>query len=131
MLLGRTLVYAGRPEEALPLIQRAIRLSPFTPPHILRYAGLAYHSMGRYEEAIAAFERARARNPKSPSPVAWLAITYADMGRMDEARAAAKEVLRLNRKFSAKGFVNGSMDYKDRAKSKRNLATLRQLGLTE
>ncbi len=130
-LLGRTLVYAGRPEEALPLIQRGIRLSPFTPALILRVEGQAYHAMGRYEEAIAAFERARARNPKSPVPLVWLAMTYADMGRMEEARAAAQEVLKLKRKFSAKGFVKATMNYKDRDKSKRALATLRQLGLTE
>ena len=126
---GRALVYAGRPEEALPVIQRAIRLSPFTPPNILRYEGEAYHAMERYQEAIAAFERARARNPKSPQPLAWLAITYADMGRMDEARAAAQEVLKLTPGFSAKGFVNGTMDYKDRAKAEHALTTLRQLGL--
>ncbi len=85
--------------------------------------------MERYEEAIAAFERARARNPKSPLPLVFLALTYADMGRMGEARAAAQEVLKVNRSFSAKGFVNGFLHYKDRAKSERALATLRQLGL--
>ena len=106
-----------------------IRLSPFSPPNVLRYEGIAYHSIGRYEEAIAAFERAQTRNPNSPIPLAWLAITYADMGRMDEARAAAQEVLKLTPGFSAKGFVNGTMDYKDRAKAEHALTTLRQLGL--
>ena len=107
-----------------------IRLSPYTPSNILRFEGLAYYSMERYEEAIAAFEHARARDPKSPQPLIWLALTYADMGRMDDARAAAQDVLELNRKFSAKGWVN-ALDYKDRAKSERALATLRQLGLPE
>ena len=73
---------------------------------------------------------ARARNPKSPQLLAWLAITYNDMGRMEQARTAVQEVLKLNRKYSAKGFVN-SLFYKDRAKSKHILATLRQLGLTK
>jgi adenylate cyclase len=130
-LLGRTLVYAGRPEEGLPLIQRAIRLSPYTTPNVLRHEGLAYYSMERYEEAIAAFERARARGPKSPLPHVWLALTYADMGRMEEARAAAQEVLEVNPSFSAKAFVNAVMAFKDRAKPKRALATLLQLGLPE
>jgi adenylate cyclase len=98
---------------------------------IFNMEGLAYHSLGRYEEAIAAFERARARGPKAPGPLVFLALTYADMGRMEEARAAAQEVLKLTPSFSAKGFVNGLLDYKDRAKSERALATLRQLGLTE
>ena len=130
--MGRTLVFAGRPEDGLPLIQRAIRLSPFTPAHILRFEGGAYHAMERYEEAIAAFERSRARNPKVPLPLAWLAITYADMGRMDEARAAAQEVLELDPSFSANGWVNFALgSHKDRATPERALATLRQLGLPE
>ncbi len=87
--------------------------------------------MGRYEEAIAAFERARARNPKGVMPVAFLAMTYADMGRLEEARAAAQEVLEVNPSFSAKAFVNAGMAFKDRAKPKRALATLLQLGLPE
>ena len=130
-ILGWTLVHAGRPEEGLPLIQRAIRLSPYTTPNVLRHEGLAYYSMERYEEAIAAFERARARGPKSPLPHVFLALTYADMGQMEEARAAAQEVLEVNPSFSAKAFVNAVMAFKDRAKPKRALATLLQLGLPE
>ncbi len=98
---------------------------------ILRHEGLAYHAMGQYEEAIAAFERARARDPQGPPALVMLAMTYADMGRMEEARAAAQEVLKLNPKVSAKGFVNGAMPHKDRAKSEHALATLIRLGLPE
>ncbi|MFQ5973607.1 MAG: tetratricopeptide repeat protein, partial [Alphaproteobacteria bacterium] len=129
-LLGRTLVYAGRPDEALPLIEQAIRLSPNTPPNVLRFEGQAYHAMGQYEEAIVAFGRARARNPKGVLPLVWLAMTYADMGRMKEGRAMAQEVLKLDRNFSAKRFVNG-LTFKDHTKIERALTTLRQLGLPD
>jgi len=129
-LFGRALVYMGRPKEALQLIQRAIRLNPYAPGMYLRYEGLAYHSLQRYDEAIAAFKRASARNAKSAIPLVWLAITYADMGRMDEGRAAAQEVLMVDPNFSAKGFAN-LLDYKDRAIPERILAALLQLGLPE
>ncbi len=102
-----------------------------SPPNILRYEGQAYHAMGQYEEAIAAFERARARDPKSPIPLVWLAMTYADMDRMEEASAAAQEVLKQNRKFSATGYVNAAMPYKDRAKAEHAIASLRKAGLPE
>ena len=46
-------------------------------------------------------------------------------------RAAAQEVLKVHPSFSAPGFVPATMDYKDRAKPKRALATLLQLGLPE
>ncbi len=130
-LLGRTLTFAGRPNEALPLIQRGIRLNPNTPPNLLRFEGQAYHAMERYEEAIAAFERARARNPKSPLPLVFLALTYADMGRIEDARAVAQQAVEVNPGFSAKGFVNAHLNYQDRTVPERALATLRQLGLTK
>ncbi len=51
---------------------------------------------------------------------------------MEEARAMAREVLKVNPSFSAKGFVNSRLaPHKDRAKPERALATLRQLGLPE
>jgi adenylate cyclase len=123
-------VYVGRPKEALQQIQRAIRLAPYPPGMYLRFEGLAYHSLQRYDEAIAAFKRATARNPKSPLPLVWLAITHADMGQMDEARAAAQEVLNVDPSFSAKGYAN-LLDYKDRTIPQHVLATLIQLGLPE
>ena len=52
------------------------------------------------------------------------------MGRMEEARAAAQELLKVDRKFSAKEFVT-VLGYKDRVKAERFGATLRQLGLPE
>ncbi len=71
------------------------------------------------------------RIPKSPLPVAFLALTYADLGRIEEARAAAQEALKIDPGFSAKAFVNAVMAFKDRTRSERALATLRQLGLPE
>jgi adenylate cyclase len=129
--LAYALALAGRPEEALPPIQNVKRFSPITPAILLRTEGFAYHSLGRYEEAIAAFESARVSNPKGVLSLAWLAMTYADAGRMEEALAAAQEVLKLSPGFSAKGFVNASMGFKDRTKPERALATLLKLGLPE
>ncbi len=137
-LLGQTLVSVGihlQPElsvdVALPLMQRAIRLSPYTPPPILFYEGLGYHSLGQYKEAMAAFERTRSILISGGMfHIALLAITSSDLGRTEEARVAVQTVLNVDPNFSAKRFVN-AMDYKDRAKSEHALATLRQLGLPE
>lgn len=130
-ILASALILAGRPEEALPLIQSVKRYSPITPSTLSRGEGVAYHTLGRYDEAIVAFESARARNPKGVLPVALLAMTYADAGRMDEASVTAQEVLKISPGFSAKGFVNSLLPYKDRAKSEHALATLLELGLPE
>jgi adenylate cyclase len=126
--LGRTLIFAGRPEEALPPIERAKRYSPITPSGVSRWEGVAYHTLGRYEEAIAAFERARAGNPKGVLALAFLALTYADMGRMEEASAMAQKVLEVSPGFKVKGFVN-ILAFKDHTKTEHARATLLQLGL--
>lgn len=134
-LLAQTLIFSGKlgqAVEALPLIQRAIDLSPYTPPPILFYEGLSYQSVARYREAMATFDASRSPNARGPFPLALIAITSAQLGRMEEAVAAA-QVLKSTDSigiFSAKAFVN-LLDYKDPSKSERALATLLQLGLPE
>lgn len=130
-VLANTLIFAGRPEEALPLIQSVKRFSPITPIKILRQEGLAYLALGRYEEAIGTFERIRSRRPKGVFALAVLALIYFDMDRIEEARTAALEAVKTKRGFSAKRFVNAALPYKDRAKSEYALASMRRAGLPE
>ena len=47
----------GRPEEALGLVEKAMRLDPRNREWYLLQFGLAYRLTGRYEEAIAALKR--------------------------------------------------------------------------
>ncbi|MDH3802895.1 MAG: hypothetical protein OEU80_12530, partial [Deltaproteobacteria bacterium] len=46
-ILGLTLSYAGRPEEAIPLLKKAIRLEPFTPGIYYDNLGAAYRNAGQ------------------------------------------------------------------------------------
>ncbi|MCZ6838812.1 MAG: winged helix-turn-helix domain-containing protein, partial [Alphaproteobacteria bacterium] len=130
-VLANALIFSGRPEEALPPIQSVKRFSPVAPYTVLRQEGLAYHALGRYEEAAETFERVRAQRPKDVFTLASLAMIYADMGRMEEARAVALEVVKAGRFFSAKRFANAAMPHKDRAKTMRALATMLKAGLPE
>ncbi len=130
LLLGLNLVFVGRAEEGLQLAKRAMRLSPYPPPIFLRILGVAYWSTGKYDEAIAALERARARNPGSPFTYIFLATTYAEAGREEEARAAVAELLKRFPKFSLKR-VAKALPYKDPAEVKRIVVALRKAGLPE
>jgi adenylate cyclase len=98
--LGETLKFVGRLEEAIGLLEKAMRLNPHYPATYLFFLGEAYRSTGRYEEAIAAYKRALTRNPNILPAHLCLAICYAELGRLEEARAEAAEVLRLNPKYS-------------------------------
>jgi TolB-like protein/class 3 adenylate cyclase len=102
--LGWILRCAGRPEEGIPLIKKAIRLDPI--PHFSRFdtLGRAYFLAGRYEEAIAAYKTMVKLNPDYRDAHVGLAATYAILGRKEEARTEVSEILRIEPSFSIKKY---------------------------
>src|SRR5271170_107136 len=97
-IIGRGKVFVGRAEETEAHIAEALRLSPRdTMAYIWMYfAGLAKLNLGGYEQAIAWFRRAIEANRNYPLPYFQLAAALAQLGRLDEARSAAKAGLALN-----------------------------------
>jgi TolB-like protein/cytochrome c-type biogenesis protein CcmH/NrfG len=126
--LGEALKFAGRPEEALGLIEKAMRLNPHYPPVYLVFLGEAYRFTGRYEEAIAAYKKALTRNSNLLAAHLFLATIYSELGREEEARAEAAEVLKISPKYSLEG-ARQMWPYKDQAVLERHLAALRKAGL--
>jgi adenylate cyclase len=129
-IAGRNLLMAGRAEEALRLVQASIKRGPLAYPLAYRFEGQTYHALGRYEEALAAFQRYRSLDTKGPLPLVWLTLTYADLGRLEEARATARQLLEVNPRFSIQQTVN-VLEYEDRTLPDHMAATFRQLGLPE
>jgi TolB-like protein/cytochrome c-type biogenesis protein CcmH/NrfG len=128
--LARTLTYAGRPEETIELTKKAMRLSPYYPDMYLGVLGTAYRLAGNYDEAIAAYDKRRERNPHSTMPYLGLALVYSEVGRNEEARAAASEVLKRNPKISLNQ-VRNRLPYQDPAEVDRIIAALRKAGLPD
>jgi len=125
---GWSLTIAGRAEEAIPLFEKVIRLTPFGHSSLYREYGFALRSVGRYEDAISAYKKAIQIAPDNLTAHLNLAITYSLIGRGDEARAEAAEVLRINSKFSldhyAKYFV-----FRDPTTRDKYVGALRKAGL--
>ena len=97
---GLVLLALERNEEALAAINKAIRLNPITPLWFIAIQGHAYLHLGLYEEAIAAYKKTLLLNPDYlPGHVA-LAVSYSLSGQEEKAHVEAKEILRLNPKFS-------------------------------
>ena len=92
--------FAGRPEQAIPLFEKAVRLNPLGPSAFYYDFGIALRDTGRLEEAVATLKKAIERAPNWFWPHAQLAVTYSMMGMDKEARAEAAEVLRINPRFS-------------------------------
>jgi len=126
-------MYSGRPEEAIELVKKAMRLSPYYPAWYLAVLGIAYRITGQYEEAITSLETWRARaNPRSALPYLSLAYTYVEAGRGEEAQAAVAEVLKRKPKASIKGYAKSKLfPYKNPADIERVLDSLRKAGMPE
>jgi len=100
--LGTYLALAGRPDEAIDRLERAKRLSPRDPAiwRIFFGLALAHTAAERYEEALEWTRRCLQRKPDWHLAHGMLAASYAHLGRLDESRAAAEELLRLEPGFS-------------------------------
>jgi TolB-like protein/Flp pilus assembly protein TadD len=126
--LGTILAWAGRPEEAIEPIETGMRLNPRVPTGYLNHLSFAYRLAGRYEEAVAASKKLLVRNPNFMLAHLQLANCYAQMGRLDEARTEAAEVLRIAPHFSLEA-LRQSFPFKDPAVLERELDAWRKAGL--
>ena len=105
---GGLLIYLGKPREAIVHHKKAMRMSPFYPAWYLFRLGLAYHLAGQYEEAIETLKKGIEREPDKYYPHARLAAVYSDLGREQEARAEAAEVLRIRPDFSVETYAKAN-----------------------
>ncbi len=117
-----TLLFDGRPSEAIPELKAAMRLSPVYPDWIRWFLSESYLVSGDQDQALQSLETDLAR---PPAPTIWeaqtrsrLALVYDAMGREQEASdqvARAVEVhpqasiswFRSNRPYKAPGTLDG------------------------
>jgi adenylate cyclase len=123
-----TLAYSGRPEEAIPLLHKAIRLNPFAPALFFFTLSTAYRMVDRFDEAVEQAKKAVEREPKNQFPYLALASACILAGQEAEARAAATEVLKINPTFSVEQHAR-TRPYRDRSFIDRTIDALRKAGL--
>jgi adenylate cyclase len=126
--LGVSLLHVeGKAEESIEEFKIARRLDPFTPDWILNYSAVAYRVNGEYEKAIEILQKVIKRSPDFWLSHFELAANYGLLGREDEARAAAAEVLRIRPDFTiAKLFDH---EFRDKADKERTIEVLLKAGL--
>jgi TolB-like protein/class 3 adenylate cyclase/cytochrome c-type biogenesis protein CcmH/NrfG len=125
---GQVLFFSGKPEEGALLVEKAIRLNPIAPSWYFQMLGMAYRETGRYEESISACKKAINREPNNIFAYLTLVGTYSMLGREDEARATAAEVLRIDPEFSVEYFAR-TRPHIDPANTARFADALRKAGL--
>ena len=134
VLLAYAMLLSGEFEEAVALAERSMRLTPYCPNFYLQILAQAYRQAGRYEEALAIYQKALNRSRKykgNPLPLLYgLADVCVQLGREEEARTYAAEVLQIAPNFFLEPF-HTIYPYKDPAHLERILDNLRKAGLSD
>jgi adenylate cyclase len=96
--LGYCKLYSGLIDGVIPLVERAIRLSPRDPEIGNCYfrIGQVHMVQSRAAEAIVWLEKARSANPRHPQFHAYLASAYALEGETERAGVELSEARRLS-----------------------------------
>ena len=128
MVLADIMDFSGKPAGAVSLAEKAMRLDPRNPEGYLIEEGWSYTQMRRYKEALPILKRVLTRYPNNLGAHQLLVVDYTELGREDEARAEAAEVLRISPHFSLDMWRQRSPQ-KNRALLERNLADLGKAGL--
>ena len=114
---GIILAWAGRAAEALPWLEGALRFdraNNLIPQNLC----FAYFFLGRYTDAVESCDRALSRNPSRTIQLEahpFLAATYAEMGRSQDAEGERVVILHLAPFFNAQIFAGqfGTQDARD------------------
>jgi adenylate cyclase len=93
---ARILINADRAGEAEREVRTAMRLNPHYPVNYLAVLANALIDLGRNDEALANLSELLARNPGYISAHLHLTYLYTLMGRPEEARREAREILHLD-----------------------------------
>jgi adenylate cyclase len=124
-------MYAGKSARAIKVPEANMRPDPFQPlisePMGL---GMANFTLERYDEAVRLLRECSSCLPNLQSPHVLLTAAYAQSGQLEEARAEAAKVLRINPGFTIEGYKRFSV-YKNPEDDEHRIDGLRKGGLPE
>jgi TolB-like protein/Flp pilus assembly protein TadD len=130
VLLGQMHLYRGHPEQAIALAEKGIRLSPKDPRLFIWLPALAgaHYQLGQYAQAVEAGRRSWMLNRNWPAGLRYAVAGLAQLGRIEEAKAALEELRLINPNLA---FVEGNLSrlYNDAASIGHVLDGLRAAGL--
>jgi adenylate cyclase len=123
-------LWCERPEQAESLIRQAMRLCPIYPAWYPTSLAEIYFVLGQTDEAIEVAQAVAESDPDYIHAHITLAVAYAAARRIEEARAAAAEVRRIEPDFSV-GIYARAQPYRDEQELARIVEGLRAAGLPD
>jgi adenylate cyclase len=128
---GLVLIMVGEPARAIEMLEANMRLDPFAPVVFSRgLTGSANYMLGHYAEAVVLLSEWTSHHPNLQVPHLWLASAHAQLGEIEEAKAEAAEVLRINPGFTIEQWKRFVV-YKDPKDVEHRVEGMRKAGLPE
>jgi len=128
---GLAFILAGHSRRAVEFLRAQMRLDPFYLPVTSATLGVAHYMLKEYAQALPALRDCVSRAPNLRAGHINLAMTYAQLGQMGEARAEAAEVLRMQPNYTISGTTRRFVAFKDPEDDKHYFEGLRKAGLPE
>src|SRR5262249_3837328 len=129
VLLGQICLYSGRPEKAIALAEKGIRLSPSDPRLFIWLPALAgaHYQLKHYTQAVEAGRRSWTLNRNWPAGLTYVVAGLAQLGQLEEAQTALADLRELDPNLA---FVQATLQrlYANRAGIDHILDGLRKAG---
>jgi len=127
-LKANILNYAAQPEEAIPLAEKSLRLSPVARPFVPEVLAAALYLSGRFDDAIDTANETLSLAPDSVNVRVILCASLAASGREPAAYQAARDIVGVDPRFSVSRFA-ASQPYREPAVLQRICDALVRAGL--
>jgi adenylate cyclase len=122
--------YAGRTEEAIEWVLKAMRLNPHYPEWYVMQLGPIYYDARRYKDAIETIESLR--NFETIWTDFYLAASHAQLGHEMEARRALQGALKFDPQATIEGWITAeNIPHKDPSYREHFAEGLRKAGMKE
>jgi adenylate cyclase len=133
LLSSGTLSYVGHGEQAIKHAEHALQLSPLDRSLFYYYTflNLAHYGNGTYEQAVKWGRMSTNENPFYTANHKILAAALVGLGRLEEARAVAAQLMHLEPDFRIGVWGRTRLPFRDREISAKYMQHLRTAGLPD
>jgi adenylate cyclase len=125
------LVFAGQFARAIEVAEAHMRVDPFYPPFALFISGFARYMLGQYLDAVLLLRAGILRAPNARFGRAALAAAYVQLGQLEDARAQATEVLRIEPTYTIDQTERTLRRFSSPQHAEKYFGDLRTAGLPE
>ena len=126
--LALVLVYCGKPQEALEILQAAIQSNPLHPAWYLQVSARIHYALEEFEEVIALLEEVTHLSPAYGTSQLLRAAAYAAMEQPDQARLMVRSLTESGSTLNLQA-VQLSAPYKNKPDLDLFLLRLKHSGL--